>query len=195
MISREAVRLKTGDKSELTRETASGDGTQQNYKLAHRTVLDSIQVWVAGSLLVENTDYTVNYTHGVVSFTSAPALGAEIVIQYYWAVFSDDEVDYFLTESSDNVTYASATLLLALAADAAKVAMRETMSGGGGTGSVTRDTSLTAQELRETANVLYKQYTEEAGSSFPADGLTEVPWTVHMIDRIDEQDQYRDWPD
>lgn len=195
MTPTEAVRLKTGDKSALTRESARGDGTQQHFKLQHDTLTAAPIVWVDGALQSETSDYTVNSSDGVISFLVAPAIGLEIIIQYYWAVFSDDEVEYFLSESAENVTLASSKLLMALAADAAKVAMRETMSGGGGTGSVTRDTSLTAQELRETANVLYKQYTEEAGSSFPADGLTEIPWTVHMVDRIDDQDLYRDWPE
>lgn len=192
LTSRQAVRLKTGDKSQITREVSRGDGTQTVFKLQHDTIIDAPTIWVDGTLVVETTDYTVNYTSGIITFNTAPALNDEIIFQYYWAVFSDDEVDYFLEEADDNVTLASSRLLLALASDAAKVAMRETLSGGGaGIGSVTRDTSLTAQELRETANILYKQYQESAGTEFPADGLTEVGWTAHMVDRIDDQEWYR----
>lgn len=194
MINRDAVRLKTGDKSQLEREESVGDGSITNYKLGHEPIISpsSLQVWVNGTAQTLTTDYTVNESFGVVTFVSAPAANSTIVFQYYWAVFSDDEVDYFLTEGGDNVTLACVKLLLALAADAAKIAMRETMSGGGGMGSVTRDTSLTAQELRETANVLYKQYSDESGSTYPADGITEVIWTTHMDVRMAEEDFYRD---
>lgn len=191
----EAVRLKTGDKSEITREVARGNGSTLTYKLGKRNILTSpaITIWVNSAVMVEGVDFTVNHSHGVVDFTTAPANDVEIIFLYYWAVFTDDEVQHFLTSAGSNITFAASQLLYALAADAAKIAMRETLSGGGGMGSTTRDTSLTAQELRETAKALQTIYREEeGGSSFPHQELTEVPWTEHMYDRMLEQELFRD---
>ena len=189
----DAVRLKTGDKSQIERETATGDGATTIYKLGHAPIISGLIVWVNGVSLSENTNYSVLRPDGVVTLFVAPAQGIDIIFQYYWAVFSDEEVQYFIDDSGGNVTLGAVKLLLSLAADAAKIAMRETMGGGSTSGTVTRDTSLTAQELRETANALYKQYGDEGGgSSFPADGLTEVLWTVHMDHRAIEEEYYRE---
>jgi hypothetical protein len=64
---------------------------------------------------------------------------------------------------------------MALAADASKIAQRQSMAGGGGLGSVTLDTSVTARELRASASALL-QMEKDAGESIPAEGLTEVAW-------------------
>ena len=191
MIARDVVRLKTGDKSKIEREEIIADGSSTVFKLNHDIITGNPSVWLDSSLQTVDSDYSVDSEYGKITFSTAPTDGQVVLVEYNWAVFSDIEVDYFLEEAGDNSTLASVKLLLALAADAAKLAMRETMAGGGGMGSVTRDTSLTAQELRETANVLYKQYSEESGASFPADGITEIIWTTHMDTRMVEEDFYR----
>lgn len=191
----QAVRLKTGDKSNINREVARGDGTSVVFKLGHVNILatSAYQIWVAGSSQTETIDYTIDTEQGVVTFTTAPADNAEIIFQYYWAVFSDEEVEYFISEAGGSTTEASSKLLYALAADAAKVAMRETLAGGGAFGSTTRDTSLTAQELRETARALHNLYAEEEGSSnFPVQEVTEIAWTEHSYNSLLNQEILRD---
>jgi hypothetical protein len=191
----EAVRLKTGDKSLITREGSRGDGVTQAFKLSHGSILTTpaAQVWIDGTLKADGVDYTIDEAYGVVAFTTAPAEDVEITFQYYWAVFTDTEVQHFLTEAGDNVTFASSKLLYALAADAAKVAMRETLAGGGAFGSTTRDTSLTAQELRETARALKQMYDEEeGGSTFPVQEVTEVAWTEHSYNSLLNQETIRE---
>lgn len=170
-----AVRLKTGDKSVITREISKGTGTDQYFKLGHGPILSApaIEVRINGVL---TSAYTADTANGIVTFTVAPAVNDVIDFQYYWAVFSDVEMQAFIDEAGGNITIAAARVLLAMAADASKIARRETLSGGGGLGQVVRDTAVAARELRETAKALI---TMEAnlGESIPAEGLTEVPWT------------------
>jgi len=181
MTTIEAVRLKSSDKSVITREKTVGNGVDKYFKLKNSGLLTSPTpiVFQAGLLKVENTHYTVDYDHGVITFLVVPPQGEEIEFTYYWSVFTDAEVQYFLTEAGDNVTIATAQLLLAWAADASRLAKRQTLSGGGGLGQTVIDTSVAARELRATAKALID--TEVAlGESIPAEGLTEVPWTEQV---------------
>jgi len=177
----EAVRLKSSDKSAITKEQARGDATSKFFKLAHAPALTfpDVEVRVNDVLQTVAVVYTVDYINGIITFLAAPALGADIEFTYYWSIFTDNEVQYFLDESGSDVTVATARLLLAIAADAAKVAQRQSLAGGGGLGAVTIDTSVTARELRNTAAALLEQKKLEisVASLEPADGLTEPLWT------------------
>jgi hypothetical protein len=179
LTSIEAVRLKSSDKSSITKEEAIGDGTSRFFKLGHAPVLNSPDIEVRINQVLQIGGYTVNYTDGIVTFTAAPAIGDEVEFTYYWSIFTDIEVDYFLEESGGDVTVATARLLLAIAADAAKIAQRQSLAGGGGLGAVTIDTSVTARELRNTAAALLDQKRQEiaVASLDPAEGITEPLWT------------------
>jgi len=174
----EQVRLKISDKPHITRELTDGDGTGKYFKLGNAQVslIPIPQIRVDGILKTEGADYTIDYVQGIVTFVAAPAIGLEIDFLYYYTVFSDDEITQFLTDGADNTVVAAAYALYAWAADAAKLAKRYTLSGGGGLGQVVGDTSVTAKELRETAKALIATE-KELGESIPAEGLTEVSWT------------------
>ena len=129
------------------------------------------------------------------SFAVAPAANDVLIFQYYASVWTDVEIEDFLSQYGSNINITSAHILFAWAADAAKLAKRETLSGGGGVGAVTRDTSVAARELRNTAKAIMDwevEYGESLGSQIPAEGLTEVPWTeaAHYISN--EQSIIRD---
>lgn len=178
LTSVEQVRLKISDKPTITREVTDGDGTAKYFKLGNAPILmvPVPQVRVDGVLKTENADYTIDYDQGIITFSTAPAAGLELDFIYYHTVFSDAEIDQFLTDGAGNTVVAAAYALYAWAADAAKVAKRYTLSGGGGLGQVVGDTSVTAKELRETARALIATE-KELGESIPAEGLTEVSWT------------------
>lgn len=192
----QAVRLKTGDKSALKREVYPANGEDTIYRLEKAPVLSAPapSVWVNGAAKVENTDYTVDYDYGVITFTAAPTVNHSIEIHYYWSVFTDEEVQHFLDDSSGDILLGSAKLLLAIAADRAKVAIRETLQGGGGMGGITRDTSVAARELRETAKALLEQKLAvlELEGVDPADQFTEVLWTEFHLGEADLQAMIRD---
>lgn len=170
------VRLKTSDKSTITREVSKGDGTSAYWKMGHAPIISSPDIEVRIDGILQVGGYTVDHDNGVVVFSSPPTVNSEMDFQYYWAVFSDEEIQAFIDEAGGNLTVASARALLAMAADAAKIAKRYTLSGGGGLGQVVNDTSVAAKELRATARELITMEAE-LGESIPAEGLTEIPWT------------------
>lgn len=192
----QAVRLKTGDKSNIVRELFTANGTTAAFKLQHSAVMSSPapRVWKDNIEQTLITNYTIDSINGIVTLTATPAVNSKITVEYYWSVFTDEEVQHFLTESSSDVTIASARLLLAVAADKAKVAIRETLQGGGGMGAITHDTSVAVKELRETAKALIAQKIElfALEGLEPADQLTEIAWTVFQLEEIDQQSLIRE---
>jgi len=172
----DAVRLKTSDRSTITRESSVGDGETIYYKLSHANVLTSPDIQIFADDVPVVSGFAVDYRNGIVTFLGPHSIGVNVDFVYYWSIFSDEEVEYFLSEGGGNVTIASARLLLAIAADAAKVAQRESMAGGGGLGSVSIDTSVAARELRNTAQALL-QMEKDISTSVPAEGITEPAWT------------------
>jgi hypothetical protein len=184
----QAVRLKTGIKVTVARESTEGTGTASYFKLQYAPVQPDPPpvVRVASVTLTPGVDYTVDFDNGIIALGLPPAVNVDIDFTYYWSVYSDDEVSYFLGANANNVTVASAELLLALAADAARIAKRQTLIGGGGIGQATIDTSVAAKELRATAQALLD--TEALlGESVPAEGLTEVPWTeMELHEEVDQ---------
>jgi len=179
LTSIQAVRLKSSDKSTITKEEAKGDGTSKFFKLSHAPILNSPDIEVRKNDVLLVSGYTIDYTNGIVTFTTAPLVTDELEFTYYWSIFTDAEVQYFLDESSSDITIATARLLLAIAADASKIAQRQSLAGGGGLGAVTIDTSVTARELRNTAAALLEQkkLEQQVAQLEPADGLTEPLWT------------------
>lgn len=171
------IRLKTGDKSAITREVSTGDGTSLYFKLGQNNVINDPDIEVRLDNVLTSA-YTVNYAAGVVTFNSAPALGVKVEFTYYWAVYTDAEIQAFIDEASGDTTIASAKVLLAMASDAARLARRTTLSGGGGMGSTTIDTSVAAKELRASAEALIKMQGLVGDNAEPVDQLTEPIWTT-----------------
>jgi len=189
----EAVRLKTSDKSVITREKSTGNGVDKYFKLKNATVLASpaIEVRASDILLTLGLDYTMDLVNGIVTFTVIPAVGVILEFTYYWSVFSDTEIQFFIDEAGGSTTIASARCLLAWAADAAKLAKRQTLSGGGGLGQTVIDTSIVARELRATAKEMIA-IEQDLGESIPYEGLTEIPWTESIYKRQANQHIIRD---
>ena len=75
----EDINLLTGKKH----QTFNGDGSSTTYQLAETNILSVDKVEVDGEELTENTDYTVNTTDGIVTFTTAPSNNLNNV-DIYW---------------------------------------------------------------------------------------------------------------
>lgn len=183
------VRLRIADQSSIVREIAEGDAVAKFFKLDHENVATSpaIAVWINDVLQSDPANYTTDVANGIVTFVSAPAVNDDIVFQYYWTLFTDEEVQDFLDQNGGSVNIASAKLLYSLAANAALLAKRSTLSGGSGLGSITEDTSVAARELRATAQGLI-ELEGQIGQDIPAEGLTEIPWTEFSYqDQVDQE--------
>jgi hypothetical protein len=186
------VRLAISDKPKITREITVGDGDSKFFKLQNECVQSSpaLQVHKNGSMLTEGVDYSVTLDQGLVVLSATPTAGDSLTFTYYYTVFTDDEINQFMTDAGGNLTLAAAYALMAWAADASKVARRMTMSGGGGLGQTVQDTSVAAKELRQTAKDLI-ELQKNLGEDTPADGITEVVWNELSYERGLEQDWLR----
>jgi hypothetical protein len=173
-----AVRLKTSDRVHFAREELVGDGESLVFQLAHSCILDTppFTVTVNGAALT-TAGYSLDQTYGVVTLTALPAVNDKIIFNYGWAIFSDEEIQYFIGDADGNLTIAAARCLLAWAADAAKLSIRETLSGGTGSArtsaQTTRDTTTAAVQLRAMASALIK-FESDLGESIPAEGISEI---------------------
>lgn len=172
----EAVRLKTSDRAVLRRSVWEADGEASDIKLEFEDVT-VISVYREGSLLVPVTDYVVGTTNGLIHINALPAVNTIYSIEYSAVVFTDPEIQFFIDEASGNTTLASAFMLYAWSANAAKLAKKESAQGGGGFGAVTLDTAVRAKELRESAKGYAEQYQLYAGQGLPVEMLTQVGWT------------------
>ena len=184
----DALRLRIADRPAFHREEIEQLAADNLYfRLGYGNILSSpaAMVYKNGTLLTETTDYSIDASAGVLTLVAAPALGDQLVVEYTGTVFTDDELNYFLAQAAGgSVTLAAVNALLAWAADASKLARKETLSGGGGLGSISVTTDLKAQQLRLTAQALLAQYNAFEGAGVPVEMITETPWTEAMEDRM-----------
>jgi hypothetical protein len=184
----QAVRVRIADKPRITREVAQALGDSLYFKLGHEPITASPAPEVRKNdiILVENTGYVVDYSNAIITLASLPVVNDEFEFIYYWSIFTDDEIQYFLDDSAGSTNIAASKALLAIAADAAKIAQRTSMAGGGGLGAVSLDTSVAARELRALATLLVTQEQDIANNT-PYDQLTEVVWNDQsLIDGLDQ---------
>lgn len=182
----EAVRLKVADRPTLRREEWEADGVLSEVQLKYHPIvaLPVLRVWKNNTLQVVDVDYTVDLPSGVVVILpSVPAIESLFVFEFTSVAFSDAEVQHFLDETS-STTLAAANLLLAWSADAARIAQKESLAGGGGYGSMSITTDMRARELRETAKAYFAQYQQYEAQGVAAEYITEVAWTDHMAERM-----------
>lgn len=191
----EQVRLKTSDQPAFIREDQwAGNGVAVYFKLNNSELIPTLPpVVYKNGVIVPSGQYTVNYPVGSITFLAAPANDDPLIFEYWTTVFTDAEVDQFISEAGGNTDYAAAKNLFAWAANASKLAKKETLAGGGGRGEVILDLSVTAEQLRKSAQSYLNNYKETASDDQfgPADGITEIPWTEQMLDRILEQEIVR----
>lgn len=175
----DALRLMAADKPVRHQNLAQGDGVSAAFQLEVYPIEASpaIRVWVNNTLQTVTTHYTVDVAEGIVTFVTAPALGEELRFEYSATVYSDEEVEHFLSLAGDSVTLGAVYMLLSWSADASRLAKKESLSGGGGLGAVTLDTSVRAREMRLTAEAFYKQWERDEGGSVPYEVITEIAWT------------------
>jgi hypothetical protein len=70
-------------------QTFNGDGTSTDFHIAQQGVTSIDNVLISGTEQTLTTDYTVDLTNGVVSFTNAPAQGMDNV-DIYWTLDDGD---------------------------------------------------------------------------------------------------------
>lgn len=184
----EAVRLKISDRPVFSREEKAQEATGNTYfKLDYENIqtTPAIVVRQNGSVKTAVTDYTVDTNNGSVTFVTAPALGDDLVFEYYHTAWTDDELQHAIDTEGHN-TLAAASILLAWSVDLARRSQKETRSGGGGIGMVTISTEARAREMRLAAEAYFKQYQDYIVESGPVEYVTEIAWNSFMAERMAE---------
>ena len=64
-------------------ETFTGDGTTTSFTVLNKPMIPKVRVFIDNIERIENTDFTVDYTNSVVTFSTAPSSGSTITIVYY----------------------------------------------------------------------------------------------------------------
>ena len=64
-------------------ETFTGDGTTTSFTALNKPMIPKVRVFIDNIERIENTDFTVDYTNSVVTFSTAPSSGSTITIVYY----------------------------------------------------------------------------------------------------------------
>lgn len=78
-----SVHLKQLIGSDAPIQLADGDGVTKVYPLPSAPVrFGTLNVYTDGNLMIENEDYTCDYTTGIITFIEAPSLGKEITVKY-----------------------------------------------------------------------------------------------------------------
>ncbi|ACX72427.1 Protein of unknown function DUF2341 [Methanocaldococcus vulcanius M7] len=91
-------------------ETFTGDGATTTFTVQNKPIIPKVRVWVDGTKLVEGTDFTVDYTNGTITFTTAPASGSTIEILYFYGYIDIvPNATVNITDSAGN-TIATATI-------------------------------------------------------------------------------------
>ncbi|RKY30309.1 MAG: hypothetical protein DRP74_07280 [Candidatus Omnitrophota bacterium] len=97
MTDIERIRLKINDHLKPEIDKDEGDGETRIFKLTHHHIQD-YTVKVNNVEQIENTDYVIDTTNGVITFTTAPADGYSVITQYKYAGFTDTEIQNILDE-------------------------------------------------------------------------------------------------
>lgn len=99
----EMIRKLLSDDYKLDFNEQVADGYSTIYRLSNERIkADSLTVTVDNGLLSEDTDYTVDYERGILTFTVAPAVEKNIVSRYEHSTFSDTELANFYDELQNN---------------------------------------------------------------------------------------------
>ncbi len=117
LTTAQQIRLKIADIPRLSDLTFYGDGLASSFVLPHNNLVSGT-AYVPNGAAWASTGATFN-TSGMVSFANTISANSAFRTTYVYSVFSDDEIDHFLT-AGGNVNGAAIEALHTLMFDAAK---------------------------------------------------------------------------
>lgn len=174
------IRTIVADKPNHAEDTAEGDGATTRFPLTFHPITDaSAVVTLAGVAQTETTHYTLDDDLGLLTFVTAPADGAAIVVTYQHTLLSDDDLDTFLALQTGDVRLAAAMALDTIASNEALVQKKIKLLD------ITTDGPAVAKSLREHA----AQLREEADGDDAFDWAEMVTTTSAWDERIFAQAQ------
>lgn len=130
LTTAQQLRLKCADVPYLREQTLVGDGYASSFLLPHRNITTGSAFVQVGGTAWSATGATFNAS-GMVSFATASIQSASAVrVTYVESVFSDDEIDHFIT-AGGSVNKAAMEALHTLFFDASKRARWQSPDGAG----------------------------------------------------------------
>ena len=97
MTNLEELRLMLSDPFKDGFDDIVADDESKQYQLSHHNIKpESLTVYINNDEQTLTTDYTVDLSQGVITFTSSPNNEDLIEAKYKYAAFSDDELNDFL---------------------------------------------------------------------------------------------------
>lgn len=173
MDSIDTIRRYIGDTPKVEQEEATGNGSRLSFKTENAPIVDdSVSVWVDGVLQVEDNDYTVDYTLGIIVFDTAPADGKSVEILYQWTMVEDDFITDRLSEYEDNEIQAAIACLLAMASNYSLLAKTVQMGG------YSKSETQIAENLRAQARALEERDIDEA------EAFSNIDWQSGFGDAV-----------
>jgi hypothetical protein len=156
MATIDELRLKILDRPQivLDERVGVGDGSATVFKVAHAPVMaGTVNVRVAGDVLTEGTDFTLDYASGKLTVADARAETDIIVASYDFAAFSDNELQAFINNAGGNLALAAGDALTSLVTDRSRLV---TWSRG--------DMRIDFDRLRQDIAEVARRYTNQGRS-------------------------------
>lgn len=162
------VRVLTSDLAQYERSTATADGVTAEFQVEQYPLIEETEtVYVNGSQVTRDTDYSVDNEVGLIIFNAAPADDLNIVVTYRHALLSDAQITELMGLESD-VRLCAALALDTIASNEALVQKKIRLLD------IQTDGPAVAKELRAHAAALRKQVTDAAALDENAFDIAEM---------------------
>lgn len=91
------LRKELADEHRTATDYEEGDANTKVFQLAHKHIkTDSYSVYVNSSVKQDGVDYNIDKDGGVITFENAPPLNHDILIDYQYSAFTDEELTEWL---------------------------------------------------------------------------------------------------
>jgi hypothetical protein len=118
MTNLELIRKKLADDYKFASDANTGDAKTTIFQLAHGNIQDeTMEVYLDGEI---TSDYTIDRERGLLKFTPAPGEDVEVLVQYYFSAFSDEEITSFLSDNQNDIYSTLIDLVEILLADSSR---------------------------------------------------------------------------
>lgn len=117
----EKLRNAIADPYKYAEDTQIGDNESKLFELSHSHIKDdSYSVYINNVQQVESTHFTIDKNSGVITFIDVPTTSETIRVVYQYSAFTDDELNYYLQETSNNIDKSSLMAIDVLLWDSAR---------------------------------------------------------------------------
>ena len=162
------LRSKIYDKPQVVLDDriGTGDGVRINFLTRYSPVMDgTLTVTVGGVPQIEDTDYTFDYSTGLIAFATQPDADDIILADYSYAAFTDEELQAILDSNGGNINLAAGEALTTLLSSRTKLVSWSK-------GDTKIDYDRVRSDLKQIADKFIAQGRSESGGA----NVTDIDW-------------------